>query len=155
VEPEGVIHFASAAAFRTWLSRWHADRDEQWVGYWKKSTGRPSMTWEESVDEALCYGWIDGIRKRLEGEAYTGVLHFDCAIDTNPVGAVPNPAVSGADGRFEVVVITQDGGGVHCVDFLLRSRTTGAVESIFGVQGEFRLSFAELATIVVEFVFTG
>lgn len=71
MEPEGVIHFVSAAAFRTWLSRWHAARDELWVGYWRKSTGRPSMTWEESVDEALCYGWIDGIRKRLDEEAYT------------------------------------------------------------------------------------
>jgi uncharacterized protein YdeI (YjbR/CyaY-like superfamily) len=41
------------------------------VGFWKKSTGRPSITWPESVDEALCFGWIDGLRKRVDDEAYT------------------------------------------------------------------------------------
>lgn len=69
--PTDVTHFASAAAFRTWLEAHHDRRDVLWVGYWKKGTGRPSLTWEESVDEALCYGWIDGIRKRLDDEAYT------------------------------------------------------------------------------------
>lgn len=42
-----------------------------WVGYYKRSTGKPSVTWPESVDEALCVGWIDGIRKRIDEEAYT------------------------------------------------------------------------------------
>ena len=41
------------------------------MGFWKKSTRRPSITWPESVDEALCFGWIDGIRKRVDDEAYT------------------------------------------------------------------------------------
>ena len=69
MDPRGVLHFASAAAFRAWLADHHAGREELWVGYWKKGTGRPSITWEESVDEALCFGWIDGIRKRLDDEA--------------------------------------------------------------------------------------
>jgi len=69
--PTDVTHFASAAAFREWLQEHHAGRDELWVGYWKKATGRPSLTWEESVDEALCFGWIDGIRKRVDEHAYT------------------------------------------------------------------------------------
>ncbi len=71
MEPKDVTHFDSPAAFRNWLKNQHADRDELWVGYWKKSTRHPSMTWEESVDEALCFGWIDGIRKRVDEEAYT------------------------------------------------------------------------------------
>ncbi len=66
-----VTHFSSGAVFRDWLTEHHSERDELWVGYWKKATGLPSMTWEESVDEALCFGWIDGIRKRVDGDAYT------------------------------------------------------------------------------------
>ncbi len=71
MEPNDVTHFDSPAAFREWLKNHHTERDELWVGYWKKSTGHPSITWEESVDEALCFGWIDGIRKRVDEEAYT------------------------------------------------------------------------------------
>ncbi|TFH66902.1 MAG: hypothetical protein E4G90_01140 [Gemmatimonadales bacterium] len=69
--PNDVTHFDSPAAFRAWLKNHHADRDELWVGYWKKATRHPSITWEESVDEALCFGWIDGIRKRVDEESYT------------------------------------------------------------------------------------
>ena len=69
--PTDVTHFEAAQAFRAWLAEHHATRDCLWVGYWKKGTGRPSVTWEESVDEALCFGWIDGIRKRVDDEAYT------------------------------------------------------------------------------------
>jgi uncharacterized protein YdeI (YjbR/CyaY-like superfamily) len=71
VKTGDVIHFDSASRFRAWLDKNHARRSELWVGYWKKATGRPSVTWEESVDEALCFGWIDGIRKRVSDEAYT------------------------------------------------------------------------------------
>jgi uncharacterized protein YdeI (YjbR/CyaY-like superfamily) len=71
MEPTDVTHFDSPAGFRSWLKIRHADRDELWVGYWRKSIRHPSMTWEESVDEALCFGWIDGIRKRVDEEAYT------------------------------------------------------------------------------------
>lgn len=71
MEPAGITHFHCPEAFRTWLMRHHSERDELWVGFWKKSTGRPSITWPESVDEALCFGWIDGIRKSVDDEAYT------------------------------------------------------------------------------------
>jgi uncharacterized protein YdeI (YjbR/CyaY-like superfamily) len=71
MEPDDVTHFDSPAAFRAWLEANHQERDQLWVGFWKKHTGRSSLTWPESVDEALCYGWIDGIRKRLDDEAYT------------------------------------------------------------------------------------
>ena len=71
MEPEGITHFDCPEAFRTWLKQHHSERDELWVGFWKKSTRRPSISWPESVDEALCFGWIDGIRKRVDDEAYT------------------------------------------------------------------------------------
>ena len=62
--------FKNPAAFRAWLQKHHRTKTELWVGYWKKGTGRPSMTWQESVDEALCFGWIDGIRRSVDAESY-------------------------------------------------------------------------------------
>jgi len=64
------VYFPSPAAFRDWLEAHHERADELWVGYLKRGTGRPSMTWPESVDEALCVGWIDGLRKRVDAERY-------------------------------------------------------------------------------------
>jgi len=51
--------------------RYHATRDELLVGYYKKHSDRPSITWPESVDQALCFGWIDGVRKRIDDISYT------------------------------------------------------------------------------------
>jgi uncharacterized protein YdeI (YjbR/CyaY-like superfamily) len=62
------IFFASPGEFRAWLKKHHARLQELWVGFHKKHSGKPSLTWPESVDCALCFGWIDGIRKSL-GEA--------------------------------------------------------------------------------------
>jgi len=62
--------FKSPADFRKWLEKNHASLDEQWVGFYKKGSGKPSITWPESVDEALCFGWIDGIRKSIDEVSY-------------------------------------------------------------------------------------
>jgi len=64
------VYFPSPAAFRDWLEAHHAGADELWVGYHKRGTGTPSMTWPESVDEALCFGWIDGLRRSVDAERY-------------------------------------------------------------------------------------
>ncbi len=64
-------YFASPAEFRRWLAKYHATATELLVGFHRKATGRPSMTWQESVDEALCVGWIDGIRRRVDEERYS------------------------------------------------------------------------------------
>jgi len=71
MEPTDVQFFAAPAAWRAWLEAHHADAGEVWVGYHKRATGRPSLTWAQSVDEALCFGWIDGIRKRIDDDRYT------------------------------------------------------------------------------------
>ena len=55
---------------RAWLEENHDRVDALWVGYYKKGTGLPSVTWPESVDEALCFGWIDGIRKSIDDRSY-------------------------------------------------------------------------------------
>ena len=62
--------FATPKDFRTWLEKHHADTAELWVGFYKKDSGRASITWPESVDEALCVGWIDGLRKSIDGRRY-------------------------------------------------------------------------------------
>ena len=62
--------FAERADFRAWLEKNHDRATELWVGFHKKGSGRPSITWPESVDEALCFGWIDGVRKSLGPDSY-------------------------------------------------------------------------------------
>lgn len=66
--------FDSAQAFRQWLEAHAAHEPSVLVGYHKVGTGRASMSWSESVDEALCFGWIDGVRKRIDDQAY--VIRF-------------------------------------------------------------------------------
>jgi uncharacterized protein YdeI (YjbR/CyaY-like superfamily) len=63
--------FCTPAAFRAWLDANHHRASELVVGFYKKGSGKPSITWPESVDEALCYGWIDGVRHSLDDERYT------------------------------------------------------------------------------------
>jgi uncharacterized protein YdeI (YjbR/CyaY-like superfamily) len=64
-------YFASGAAFRAWLEANHETADEKLVGFYKRATGTPSLTWNESVDAALCFGWIDGVRKGVDDARYT------------------------------------------------------------------------------------
>jgi uncharacterized protein YdeI (YjbR/CyaY-like superfamily) len=66
-----VVHFPSAAAFRAWLAAHHDSAAELWVGFHRKGTGRVGLTYLEAVEEALCFGWIDGIRKKIDDESYT------------------------------------------------------------------------------------
>ena len=62
--------FASLSEWRAWLEKHHADTHELWVGFYKRDSGRPSITWPESVDGALCFGWIDGVRKSIDAIRY-------------------------------------------------------------------------------------
>jgi len=63
--------FATPDKFRAWLEKHHETEPELLVGFWKTHTGKPSITWPESVDEALCAGWIDGVRRRVDDDSYT------------------------------------------------------------------------------------
>ncbi len=62
--------FPTPEDFRKWLAENHESETELWVGYYKKHTKLPSMNWSESVDQALCYGWIDGLRKSIDDKSY-------------------------------------------------------------------------------------
>ncbi|MDV6168006.1 YdeI/OmpD-associated family protein [Flavobacterium sp. DG1-102-2] len=63
--------FITPAEFRKWLDKNHDKESELLVGFYKTNTGRPTITWPQSVDQALCYGWIDGVRKSRDEESYT------------------------------------------------------------------------------------
>ncbi len=63
--------FKTPTEFRAWLAKHHAMAAELLVGFHKKGSGKPSITWPESVDEALCVGWIDGIRRRIDDDSYS------------------------------------------------------------------------------------
>lgn len=63
--------FKAPADFRKWLESHHTSETELLVGYYKRDSGKPSITWPESVDEALCFGWIDGIRRSIDDKSYS------------------------------------------------------------------------------------
>jgi len=65
------VFFVKPAEFRNWLAEHHARATELLVGFHKRESGRPSLTWPESVDEALCVGWIDGVRRRIDETSYS------------------------------------------------------------------------------------
>ena len=65
------LFFATPAEWREWLAEHHARAVEAWVGFYKVDSGRPSLTWREAVDEALCFGWIDGLRRSIDETSYS------------------------------------------------------------------------------------
>ncbi len=66
-----VTFFATQEDFRAWLELNHETANELIVGFYKVKSGKPSMTWSQSVDQALCFGWIDSIRKTIDSESYS------------------------------------------------------------------------------------
>ncbi len=65
-----ITYFATQNEFRKWLQKYHAKETQLLVGFYKVGCNKLSMTWPESVDQALCYGWIDGVRKSIDNESY-------------------------------------------------------------------------------------
>ena len=64
------LFFKSQDEYRRWLEKNHESAKELWIGFWKKATGKPSLTWQQVVDESLCFGWIDGIRKSIDTDSF-------------------------------------------------------------------------------------
>jgi uncharacterized protein YdeI (YjbR/CyaY-like superfamily) len=70
VGDSAAVFFAEPGQWRAWLAEHHDTETEVWVGFYKRHTGRRGMTWAELVDEALCYGWIDGLVRRIDDDTY-------------------------------------------------------------------------------------
>jgi uncharacterized protein YdeI (YjbR/CyaY-like superfamily) len=66
-----VVHFPTQAAFRGWLAAHHRDVPELWVGFYRKDSGREGLSYPQALDEALCFGWIDGLRRSCGTDSYT------------------------------------------------------------------------------------
>jgi uncharacterized protein YdeI (YjbR/CyaY-like superfamily) len=66
-----ITHFKTAADFRRWLEKHHASTPELLLGFYKKASGKGGLTYPEAVDELLCFGWIDGVKRRVDDERYT------------------------------------------------------------------------------------
>jgi uncharacterized protein YdeI (YjbR/CyaY-like superfamily) len=108
-----IKYFKSAHDFRRWLEENHATMQELWVGYYKKSSQQPSITWPESVDQALCFGWIDGIRKTVDDLRYTirftprrrgsiwSAVNSKRARELSDKGLMKPPGVAAFDARKE------------------------------------------------------
>jgi uncharacterized protein YdeI (YjbR/CyaY-like superfamily) len=92
--------FATPNDFRAWLEKNHATADELWVGFHKKATGLPSITWPESVDEALCFGWIDGVRRSLDATSYAIRFSPRRPVSTWSVVNIRRVEVLTAEGRM-------------------------------------------------------
>ena len=116
------IFFATPADFRQWLQQHHRSAQELWVGFYKKGSGRPSVTWPESIDEALCFGWIDGIRKRLDDDSY--VIRFTprrkgsiwSSVNTRRMRELIRAGRVRAAGRAAFAAREEKKSGVHSVE---------------------------------------
>ena len=71
VRKDRLRFFRSGSELRRWLEKHHSKSDELWIGVYRKDSGKGGITYAEALDEALCYGWIDGIRKKLDSESFT------------------------------------------------------------------------------------
>jgi uncharacterized protein YdeI (YjbR/CyaY-like superfamily) len=78
--------FKTQDEFREWLEIYHETKTELIVGFYKVDSGKPSMSWSQSVDQALCFGWIDGIRKSIDAESYC--IRFTPRRDTSSWSAI-------------------------------------------------------------------
>jgi len=65
------VFFTAQSGFRRWLEKHHAEIRELWVGFYRKESGKGGITYPEALDEALCFGWIDGLRKTVDDSSYT------------------------------------------------------------------------------------
>ena len=70
LQPHDIRFFATPDELRHWFDANHATADELWLGYYRKASGRPSVDWSQAVDEALCVGWIDGVRHSLDDTSF-------------------------------------------------------------------------------------
>ncbi len=93
--------FATPAEFRTWLCKHHASAKELLVGFHKKGSGTPSITWPESVDEALCVGWIDAVRRNVDASRYSIRFTARKAKSTWSAVNIARVAVLTSEGRMQ------------------------------------------------------
>ncbi len=88
-QPHDVVFFESSAQLRKWFEANHDTAAELWLGYHLKRSGRPSVTWQDAVDQELCFGWIDSVRYSLGND--TTAQRLTPRMRTGPEGSTPRP----------------------------------------------------------------
>lgn len=129
--------FRSPSAFRAWLERNAAGATEVIVGFHKVASGKPSLTWSESVDEALCFGWIDGVRNRIDEHSYR--IRFTprkprstwSAINIEKVRALTEQGRMTPDGNAAFARRTDDTSRTYSYEQRKRAKLTPAAEARF------------------------
>src|SRR5262245_26280966 len=137
VRHPAAIIFATPHDFRAWLEANHATSAELLVGFYKKECGRPSITWPESVDEALCFGWIDGVRRNRDRESYT--IRFTprrkgsnwSAINIRKVAVLTKTKRMAPAGLAAFALRTTKRSEIYSYEQRHRARLTPAQEKIF------------------------
>ena len=130
--PKKARFFAAPKDFRAWLEKHHATARELVVGFHKKGTTKRSITWPESVDEALCFGWIDGVRRSLGEEAYS--IRFTprrprsiwSAVNVDRVAALEKAGRMSPAGRAAFALRTQERTGVYSFERAERAKLARA-----------------------------
>jgi uncharacterized protein YdeI (YjbR/CyaY-like superfamily) len=131
------VYFASPAEWRAWLEANHNTATEVYVGFCKKGTGKPSLTWSEAVDEAICFGWIDGVRRSVDAERYTNRFTPRkptsnwSAVNIAKVQALEAAGKMTAAGRAAVERRREDGAAVYSYEQRYEARFEPAGERRF------------------------
>ena len=111
MDPNNIRFFKTQEAFRRWLTRNHDRVTELWIGFHKKDSGKKSITYQESLDEALCFGWIDGIRKKYDETSYVmrftprrkksiwSAVNLKRAAELEKLGLMADPGLKAFHGR--------------------------------------------------------
>lgn len=111
--------FPTPAAFRKWLEKNYKSESELLVGYYKVGTKKPSITWSESVDQALCFGWIDGVRRSIDAESYC--IRFTprrgnsiwSAVNIKKIQELTQAGLMTEDGRKAYALRKEDKSGIY------------------------------------------
>jgi uncharacterized protein YdeI (YjbR/CyaY-like superfamily) len=139
--------FPTPAKFRAWLEAHHTKKTELLVGFYKKASGKPSITWPESVDEALCFGWIDGVRRSLGDDAYT--IRFTprrpssiwSAINVGRVAALEKAGRMQPAGLRAFAARTEERTGVYSFERNEAAKLTPAQEKVLRSNGKAAVFF--------------
>lgn len=134
--------FATAGDWRAWLEKYHSTTEELWVGFYKRDSGRPSITWPESVDEALCFGWIDGVRKSIDAISY--MIRFTprkprsiwSAINTRRVGTLKQSGLMYPAGLAAFEKRDRDRSAIYSYEQRKRAKLPPDFEKQFRKQSE-------------------
>jgi uncharacterized protein YdeI (YjbR/CyaY-like superfamily) len=143
--------FATPAKFRAWLVTNHAKASELLVGFYKKGSRRPSIDWPQSVDEALCFGWIDGVRRNIDTDSYS--IRFTprrarsvwSSINIRRVKALSREGRMSAAGLAAYQRRSRDRSAIYAYEQRARAKLTAADARIFKAEPAAWEYFSKLA----------